>query len=158
MLTIRQYHDADKDAVWELHHIALDRIGFPYRDGPRDQDMHDIPDHYLKIGGEFIVGLLDNKIVCMGAFRKKSETTAEVKRMRVLPDYQRRGFGQTILNQLEARAKQMGYEEFILDTTTRQIAAQKLYEQNGFVEVKREKLPELEMQELELIYYRKTLV
>jgi N-acetylglutamate synthase-like GNAT family acetyltransferase len=87
----------------------------------------------------------------MGAFRKKSATQAEVKRMRVLPEFQRQGFGQAILNQLEDRAQQMDYTELILDTTTKQLSAQILYEKNGFVEVKREMLPPFE-----LIIYRKT--
>lgn len=99
-----------------------------------------------------MVGILDSKIVCMGAFRKKPDTAAEIKRMRVNPDYQRKGFGQAILNQLEVRASELGYTELCLDTTTKQIPAQKLYEKNGYSEVRREKIPEFE-----LILYRKKL-
>jgi ribosomal protein S18 acetylase RimI-like enzyme len=88
----------------------------------------------------------------MGAFRKKSETLAEIKRMRVLPEYQRRGLGQAILNQLEAKAILLGYRELCLDTTTLQIAAQKMYEKNGFTEVRRGLMPPFEV-----IYYHKSL-
>ncbi|MGP8080440.1 MAG: GNAT family N-acetyltransferase [Dehalococcoidales bacterium] len=152
MLEIRRYQDADHPAVWELHHLALGPTGAYFRSGKWDADLHDIRNHYLNNGGEFLVGILDHKIVCMGAFRKKSATLAEIKRMRVLPEYQRRGFGQTVLNQLEEKASQLGYTELCLDTTTLQIAAQKMYRKNGFTEVRRGLMPPFE-----LIYYHKYL-
>jgi GNAT superfamily N-acetyltransferase len=152
MLEIRRYQAADNPAVWELHHLALGPTGAYFHDGIWDADLHDIPHHYLQNGGEFLVGVLDGKIVAMGAFRKKSETLAEIKRMRVLPEYQRRGFGQAILNQLEAKAIQLGYTELCLDTTTLQIAAQKMYQKNGYNETGRGQLPPFEV-----IYYHKSL-
>ena len=151
MLEIRRYQDADKPAVWELHRRALEATG-AYFPGKWNDDLSDIQNHYLNNGGEFLVGILDGKIVCMGAFRKKSDTLAEIKRMRVLPEYQRRGLGQAILNQLEAKAILLGYRELCLDTTTLQIAAQKMYEKNGFTEVRRGLMPPFEV-----IYYHKSL-
>jgi ribosomal protein S18 acetylase RimI-like enzyme len=144
--------DADFASVWELHRLAIEPIGVFLKNGSWDDDLRDITNHYLKNRGEFLVGLLNNRIVCMGAFRKKSETLAEIKRMRVLPDYQRRGFGQTIMNQLELKALQSGYSELILDTRTKQIAAQQFYKKNGFVESGRGKF-----EGFELIFYRKKL-
>ena len=41
------------------------------------------------------------RIVAMGALRPLDGRTAELKRMRVLPEYQRRGYGQRILDSLE---------------------------------------------------------
>ena len=151
MLEIRRYQDADNPAVLELHHLALEATG-AYFPGKWNDDLDDIPIHYLNNGGEFLVGILDGKIVCMGAFRRKSDTLAEIKRMRVLPECQRRGFGQIILNQLETKAIQLGYTELCLDTTTLQIAAQIFYGKNGFIEVRRGLMPPFEV-----IYYHKSL-
>jgi ribosomal protein S18 acetylase RimI-like enzyme len=151
MLEIRRYQDADNPAVLELHHLALEATG-AYFPGKWNDDLDDILIHYLNNGGEFLVGILDGKIVCMGAFRRKSDTLAEIKRMRVLPECQRRGFGQIILNQLETKAIQLGYTELCLDTTTLQIAAQKFYGKNGFIEVRRGLMPPFEV-----IYYHKSL-
>ena len=151
MLEIRRYQDADNLAVWELHRFALGPTG-AYFPGVWDADLHDIQNHYLNNSGEFLVGTLDGKIVAMGAFRKKSGTLAEIKRMWVNPGYQRRGFGQTILNQLEAKAIQFGYQELCLDTTTLQTAAQKMYKKNGFIVTGRGQVPPFEV-----IYYHKSL-
>jgi ribosomal protein S18 acetylase RimI-like enzyme len=151
MLEIRRYQAADNHAVVELHYLALEATG-AYFPGKWNEDLDDIPNHYLNNGGEFLVGTLDGKIVAMGAFRRKSDTLAEIKRMRVLPEYQRRGFGQMILNQLQEKAIQLGYTELCLDTTTLQIAAQKMYEKNGFTEVGRGQVPPFEV-----IYYHKSL-
>jgi GNAT superfamily N-acetyltransferase len=61
---------------------------------------------------------------------------AEIKRNRVHPDFQRRGFGQIIFNNPEEKAFQLGYKELCLDTTTKQLPAKKVYEKNGYIEVK----------------------
>jgi len=136
-IVIRQYQDGDKDAVFRLHFEALQPTGAMLPGGPwNDDDLNDIPQNYFN-GGEFLVGLIGNQFVCMGALRKKSATVGEIKRMRVHPDYQRRGYGQMMLDKLEARAKELGYTKLCLDTTTKQIAAQALYKKNGYKEVSR---------------------
>ena len=55
--------------------------------------------------------------------------------MRVLPEYQGRGFGQIILTKLEARARALGYKTLHLDTGVVQVPAQKLYEKNGYLRI-----------------------
>ncbi len=65
--------------------------------------------------------------------------------MRVHPDYQGRGFGQIILDELETRARAMGYKTLHLDTSVLQVPAQKLYEKNGFREVGRDIYHQLEV-------------
>ena len=72
--------------------------------------------------------------------------------MRVLPDFQRRGFGQIMLNKLEEKAFQLGYKELCLDTTTKQLPAKKFYEKNGYIEVGRGQMPPFE-----LIFYHKNI-
>lgn len=132
-MNIRLYRDTDYDAVWELHILALQEAGAYLGSGPWDDDLHHISEVYLN-KGVFLVGEVDEQIVAMGAFRKISEERAEIKRMRVHPAYQRRGYGQMILQELETRALAMGYAVLFLDTSTVQIAAQNLYRKNGFRE------------------------
>jgi len=152
MLIIRQYQDSDQATVWELHNLGLNQFEAHAGNGPWDEDLHNVRDCYIDNGGEFLVGVFNNNIVCIGGLRRKSDTSAEIKRMRVHPNYQKRGFGQTILTKLEERAVQLGYKELCLDTTTKQLPAQKLYKRNGYREFRRG-----EVAGLEVIFFEKKL-
>ncbi len=105
--------------------------------GPWDDDLHHIQEVYLDAGGEFLVGELGGRIVAMGALRRHDDVTAGVKRIRVHPGQQRRGFGRTVLRRLEERARELGYRRLVLDTTERQVAAIALYRSEGFTETGR---------------------
>lgn len=102
----------------------------------------------------------DDEIVAMGALQPSSKVdhhesdpdAAVVRRMRVDPDYQRRGYGSQILQVLEARAVDLGFKRLVLDTTPRQAAAVALYESFGYAEKRREATPTGE-----LIVYGKEL-
>jgi len=91
----------------------------------------------------------------MGALRKESQDTGEIKRMRVHPDFQKRGFGQKILTLLEKKAKGLGYKKLILDTTEIQIHAQNFYKKNRYKEISRRFISRLN---LENIHYEKFIV
>lgn len=137
MLLIRRYEDADHDAVWDLHNRALAETGAHAGNGPWDEDLHRIRATYLDVGGEFLVGLHEGRVVAMGALRRIDADRAEVKRMRVHPADQRRGFGGAVLEALERRARELAYTSLRLDTTTVQVAAQRLYRRHGYREVGR---------------------
>ncbi len=136
-MRIRRYRESDHDDVWALHNLALEGTGAHLGNGPWDEDLHDITGVYLEKGGEFLVGVEQDKIVAMGALMGSAGRTAEIKRMRVHPDFQRRGHGQAILLALESRAIHLGYIRIKLDTTVQQIAAQGLYVANGHAEIGR---------------------
>ncbi len=107
--------------------------------GKWEKDFKDIAGVYLNSRGEFLVGTINNKIVTMGALRKMTEDIVELRRMRVDPIFQRKGYGQMILDALEKRAKELGYKVIQLNTSLKQVPAQKFYEKNGYVEIRREK-------------------
>lgn len=153
-LTIRTYKPSDNSVAWELHWMGLKEIGAtPVRNQGWDKDFSDIEGIYLK-DGEFLVGEMDGKIVAMGAFKKIDEQTAELKRMRVHPDFQRRGFGQQILDELEKRAKEKGFKKMILDTSKKSFKAQNFYTKNGYIETGRNDLDE----RYNAIFYEKKLI
>lgn len=136
-LKIRRYNSKDHDVVWELHKLGLVEIGgMPSKDNPWDQDIDNIEKVYLQ-GGDFIVGELDGQIVAMAAFKRVDSDTAELKRMRVHPDFQRRGFGQSIVQELEKTAKRMGYKKMVLNSSPRWTKAQKFYRKMGYKETRR---------------------
>jgi ribosomal protein S18 acetylase RimI-like enzyme len=152
MFTLRRYTSADQETVEYLHVHAIQQAGAYLGRGPWDDDVYAIEETYLNNQGEFLIGEWDGVFVAMGALRRTSSKRAEIKRMRVHPDYQGRGLGQIILSELEARACAMGYKTLHLDTSVAQVPAQKLYEKNGFREVGRDIY-----QDLEVILYEKQL-
>ncbi len=152
MFTLRRYEPADREAVEYMHVHVIQQTGAYLGRGPWDDDVYAIEEVYLKNRGEFLIGECDGLFVAMGALKRTSPERAEIKRMRVHPDYQGRGYGQLILDELEARARALGYQILHLDTSILQIPAQRLYEKNGFCEVGRDRY-----QGLEVILYEKQL-
>ena len=100
-------------------------------------DLHGIETEYITTGGEFYVGVVNDQIVATGALKQLASDTAEIKRMRIHPDFQRRGLGSAIILALERRAKELGYTTVKLETTLHQTAARKIYMRNGYVEMGR---------------------
>ena len=152
-VVIRRHREADHDAVWAVHNAALNAVGAHVGNGPWDDDLHHIEKVYFQDGGEFLVGECEGEVVAMGALRRVSEEEAKVTRMRVRPACQRRGFGQAMLERLEARAVELGYRRLTLETTVGQAAAQALYRKNGYAEAGR-----AQMHGFDVILYEKALV
>ena len=134
---IRRYEPGDKRAVRRLHGDALNEVGAHLGTGPWDEDLDEIEGVYLESGGEFLVGILEGEVVAMGAIKRVSPDVAEVRRMRVRPGLQGRGYGQAMLDALHRRAAGLGYSTLHLDTTVQQRAARRLYLKNGYREVGR---------------------
>ncbi len=162
MFTVRRYTFTDQEAVEHLHVVALQQTGAYLGRGPWDDDIYAIEETYLEHGGEFLIGECDGQMVAMGALKQTNPQRAEIKRMRVAPSYQGRGFGQRMLDELEARARTLGYQTLHLDTSILQIPAQKLYEKNGYREIGRvtyrQEVGKDVYQPLEVILYEKQLV
>lgn len=152
MFNLHRYTPADREAVEYLHVHVIQQAGAYLGRGPWDDDIYAIEETYLNNQGEFLIGEWDGIFVSMGALRRTSPERAEIKRMRVHPDYQGRGLGQIILSELEARARSLGYKTLHLDTSVVQIPARKLYEKNGYREVGRDTYSGLEV-----ILYEKQL-
>ena len=152
-MEIISYHKKYKDAVYELHKTALQKEKAYIGKGVWDEDLRDIEKSYLK-DGAFLLGVIDEELVAMGAFRMVSDDKAEVKRMRVQPKHQHQGLGQKIYDELEKLAKEKGIKILACDTSSLQENARAFYKKNGFKEVKRERLESLDC---DLIYFEKAL-
>ncbi len=131
-LTVRRYEPRDHDAVAKLHNLVLKKAGAYIADGPWGADIDAIESEYLDNGGEFLVGELDGTIVAMGGLQRINEHTAKIRRMRIDPDCQRRGYGKIILEQLESRAVELGYSKIVLDTSYLLTGALAFYPRFGY--------------------------
>ncbi len=165
-LSTRRYRPGDAERVRELHEAAM-RDADAYDESVPDDDLDAIEATYLDAGGEFLVGTVDGEVVAMGALRPAGDRTAplfdslrepaaEVTRMRVDPDHQRRGYGRRLLAALEDCARELGYRELFLDTQPHQRAARGLYESSGF---RQARVVEVDAfgDAFELVLYRKPL-
>lgn len=127
-IILRRALPSDRDAIVELHHAALRAVGADAGPGPWDADLDDVLAHYA----EFLVLVHGETLVGMGALRRVDGGTGEIKRMRVAPEHQGRGYGRRLLGVLEERARELGMRSLVLDTTERQRAAVALYTSAGF--------------------------
>ena len=88
-MQIRRYRCGDRGAVWRLHNLALREVDAHPGSGQWDRDLHHVEAEYLAAGGEFLVGVIGERVVAMGALRRHTNRCAEITRMRVHPDVQR---------------------------------------------------------------------
>jgi len=61
----------------------------------------------------------------------------EIKRMRVHPDHQRRGYGRVLLSRLEEHALHRRLHTLVLETAPMQVGTRALYASTGYTEVSR---------------------
>jgi len=85
--------------------------------------------------GTFLVARDAGVAVGSGAIRVLDATTAEVKRMYVVPGHRGTGVGSALLTALEAAATQFGVRHLVLEPGTEQEAAITLYRHAGFAQV-----------------------
>jgi GNAT superfamily N-acetyltransferase len=74
----------------------------------------------------------------MGAVRGISREAADIKRMRVLPELQRRGFGNQILEALEKRAADLGYARCSSTPASTRCPPQAFYLKHRYREARRD--------------------
>ena len=68
-----------------------------------------------------------------GAIRPLSEKRGELKRM--FAKYPRKNIGQSILSFLEAKAKELGYEELVLETRVKNNEACSFYMNSNYIKI-----------------------
>jgi GNAT superfamily N-acetyltransferase len=87
---------------------------------------------FLPPTGVFVIARLEGWPAGCGGLRKIQDDVGEVKRMYVEPGARCRGIGRKILEELESKARQMGYKKIRLEAGIRQPEAMQLYESAGY--------------------------
>ena len=82
--------------------------------------------------GAYLIAWRGGTAIGCGAVRRIDESTAEIKRMYVIPSERSSGVGRQIVASLEREARALGADQLVLETGTRQAAAIALYERLGF--------------------------
>jgi len=80
-----------------------------------------------------VIAYADGRAVGCGCFKQFNDSSVEIKRMYVKPEYRRQGISSAILNELESWALESGYLGAVLETGNRQEEAIALYKKQGYV-------------------------
>ena len=103
----------------------------------RDGEFHAFFSQYNKVDkiNHIAIAYLNENPVGCGAIKHYSNTTMEVKRMYVNPDFRGNRIAAKILNELEKWAAEIGYERCILETGIKQPEAIALYERCDYTRI-----------------------
>ena len=101
---------------------------------PKDieEELASLPGKYSMPGGRLLLAFYKDQPAGCVAFRKLDDHSCEMKRMFVYPEFHGKGVGNALAKAIIGKAKKAGYATMKLDTSIRQIAAQKLYRRFGF--------------------------
>ena len=129
-----RYDPKHEEAMLALHRSAIEGFALGMSQKEDEADLMDIEEVYLRNHGEFLLGLLDKRVIAMGGFKRLSKTSAELRRMRIARDLQGQGYGTWLLHELEQRAFETGIRELCLDTARRRPLTLEFYRKHGYRE------------------------
>ena len=107
--------------------------GTRYRLIDSGAELARFPDaEFASPNGAFLILTHDGETVAGGAIRRCDAETAEVKRVWTSPRHRRRGLARRVMEELEAKAAELGYSKIYLTTGPRQPEASGLYLASGY--------------------------
>ncbi len=86
----------------------------------------------LDLFHHMVVCYVEDTPVGTGAFKVASEETVEIKRMYVKPNYRGKNLATNILKELEKWARELRFENIVLETSKDMLPALNLYRKNGY--------------------------
>lgn len=114
-LELRDFRPADQAVVKPLVLAGLvEHWGF--LDPTKNPDLDDIANTYAS--GDFLTAWQQGELVGTGALIPQSVDVGCVVRMSIAPQLRRQGLGFLILDSLCMRAKEKGYRQVVLETTS----------------------------------------
>jgi len=132
-LTLRSANNGDCERVGELVFGVLSEFGLSGDPDATDADLKDLEANYLQRGGLFEV-IEDGNANLVGSFGlyPVQKTTCELRKMYFIPSVRGSGLGKYVLGRAIERAKALGFKQIVLETSSKLIAANRLYARFGF--------------------------
>jgi putative acetyltransferase len=131
--TLRAATSEDPPAIWQLISEVLAEYGIQADLHTTDQDLANLDVSYWSSGGSFFVLEDGSELIGTVALRKETESSCELCRMYLAPEYRRKGLGRMLLDRIINEAKTHGFSEMHLKTAAVLVEAIRLYESVGFV-------------------------
>jgi putative acetyltransferase len=132
-LTIRPASNNDQERIVKLVFGVLAEFGLQPDPHATDADLQDIEGNYLERGGFFDV-LEDrdgNLMGSVGVFPIDKDT-CELRKMYFVSEVRGLGLGRYLLESTVNRAKELGFKRMVLETSSKLVAANRLYVRFGF--------------------------
>ena len=103
----------------------------------RDGDKHSFYAQFNKVDKirHVVLAYEDGEAVGCGAIKEYAEGVTEIKRMFVRPERRGQGIAKSILSELETWAKELDFQECILETGWKQPEAIALYQKSGYEKI-----------------------
>ena len=131
-MELRNYRQGEEQEIFEVVSKVLSEYGLKTNPAKTDKDISDIQENYIKSGGIFKVIENEAKIVGSYGLYPLSPTSYELRKMYLLKEFQGKGFGKLMMDDMIETARQMGFKEIVLETNSILAKAIKLYEKYGF--------------------------
>ena len=132
-----RYRPEYRQPMLALHRSAI--VGFTLGMSQQEDeaDLVAIEQVYLRDGGEFLIGYINERLAAMGGFKRLTDISADLRRMRIERELQGRGCGTQLLRELERLAFQSGILTLRLDTARRRPLTLEFYRKHGYQETGR---------------------
>ena len=132
-LTFRSATNKDREAVQSLVFGVLAEFDLKPDPQATDADLADVEANYINRGGLFdLIEDQEGKLVGTFGLYPLDVNTCELRKMYLAPGYRGQGLGKYILRKAIERAKDLGFNEMVLETSSKLVAAIQLYRQFGF--------------------------
>ncbi|MBN2181827.1 MAG: GNAT family N-acetyltransferase [Sedimentisphaerales bacterium] len=133
MLRITPAAETDYEAVEELFRQYETNLPFDLSFQQFQQEVENLPGRYAPPSGKLLLAKIGDAAVGCVALRKIGGSVCEMKRLFVLPAFQRRGVGRMLADAIIEEARRIGYKTMKLDTVLE--PAKCLYKSLGFKEI-----------------------
>ena len=119
---------------WHLnrHLEDVDLINEYFDPKDFEKELASLPGKYSMPEGRLLLAFYNDQPAGCVALKKIDDHLCEMKRMFVYPEFQGKGIGYALAKVIIDEARKIGYSTMKLDTSIRQIEAQKLYQGFGF--------------------------
>jgi len=132
-LTIRSANNDDCQRVANLVFSVLAEFGLEPNPETTDADLKDLEGNYIKRGGLFEV-IEDGQANLLGSvgLYPINATTCELRKMYFVPSARGLGLGKCVLTRAIDQARALGFSQIVLETSSKLVAANRLYTRFGF--------------------------
>jgi putative acetyltransferase len=131
---IRNWQPADRQAAADLIASVLAEYNLCSEPEGADQDVWYVEDAYWAVGGEFWVVERENQLVGTAGYYPvvRGQNAVEIRKMYLIPAARGQGLGRYLLQTLEERIAQKGFDQIWVETASVLKEAVQLYERNGY--------------------------